>query len=274
MSTSAELLDVARRVGVAAAANVAALRPYGRVDVADTKSSATDAVTAIDRASEDFIRTRLLVERPDDSIIGEEGDDHAGVSNVSWLVDPIDGTVNFIYGIPAYAVSIAASIDGEVVAGFVINVVSGESWGAVRGEGAWYWASPNDAQPLRSARPAPAGGLGQILVATGFNYVADVRARQAAAVAQMITQVRDIRRFGSAALDLCAVAMGRVDTFVEQGLQPWDLAAGALIAQEAGLVVVGLSSTGELGPPGERLVMAAPPAFAKEFFDLVLACGF
>lgn len=274
MNTSAELLEVARRVGIAAAANVADLRPIGRVDVADTKSSATDAVTAIDRASEEFIRARLLAERPHDSIVGEEGIDHVGTSDVSWLVDPIDGTVNFIYGIPAYAVSIAATIGEQVVAGFVINVVSDEAWGAARGEGAWYWPSAAESRLRLAAGSVPSGDMGQMLVATGFNYVADVRARQGSAVARMITQVRDIRRFGSAALDLCAVAMGRVDTFVEQGLQPWDLAAGVLIAEEAGLVVAGLTEAGDLGRPGERLVMAAPPALAEEFFDLVVACGF
>jgi myo-inositol-1(or 4)-monophosphatase len=258
----AELLEVACRTGKAAAENVAALRPPGRVEVADTKSSATDAVTAIDRASEDFIRQLLLAERPDDSIVGEEGDDHVGTSRVSWLVDPIDGTVNFIYGIPAYAVSIAASVDREVVAGFVINIASGESWGAHRGGG--------------TGRPDTVidGGLAHALVATGFNYVPEVRARQGLAVARMLPQVRDIRRFGSAALDLCALASGRVDAYVEQGLKPWDLAAGGLIAREAGIVVAGLDGDGQVGEPSERLVMAAHEAIAEEFFELVLACGF
>lgn len=258
------LLGVAERVGSAAAEYVAALRPTGRVEVAYTKSSATDAVTAIDRASEEFIRSRLLAERPNDTIIGEEGDDHVGSSGVSWLVDPIDGTVNFIYGIPAYAVSIAAEVGGEVVAGFVVNVVSGESWAAHVGGGS--------ATPL--SRSGPSDGLAHALVATGFNYLPAVRARQATAVARLLPQVRDIRRFGSAALDLCALAAGRIDAYVEQGLQPWDLAAGVLIARESGMVVAGLDADGTIGEPGERLVMAAHEAIAEEFFDLVLACGF
>lgn len=260
----ADLLDVARRVGTAAAENVTRLRPIGRVDVADTKSSATDAVTVIDRASEEFIRARLLDDRPNDSIIGEEGEDHTGTSGISWLVDPIDGTVNFIYGIPAYAVSIAASIGDEVVAGFVVNVVSVESWGASRGG--------TSGSTQRDAPPE--GGLAHSLVATGFNYVPEVRAKQGLAVARLLPQIRDIRRFGSAALDLCNLASGRVDAYVEQGLKPWDLAAGVLIAREAGMVVAGFDLDGSVGEPGERLVMAAHPSIAEEFFDLVVACGF
>jgi myo-inositol-1(or 4)-monophosphatase len=269
--TPAALLDVARRVGMAAADNVAVLRPSGRVQVAETKSSATDAVTLIDRASEDFIRARLLAERPDDSIVGEEGDDHIGAGEVAWLVDPIDGTVNFVYGIPAYAISIAAAIADEVVAGYVINVVSGESWGASRGGGAWFWPEPDAEGARLSTDWATNAELAQALVATGFNYLPEVRARQATAIASMITEVRDIRRFGAASLDLCAVAMGRVDAYVEQGLQLWDLAAGVLIAREAGLVAAGPQGEGE---PSERLVMVAPGTLAKEFFDLVVACGF
>jgi myo-inositol-1(or 4)-monophosphatase len=263
-SLPAALLDLARRVGTDAAENVVRLRPAGRVDVADTKSSATDAVTAIDRASEDFIRARLLDARPDDTIVGEEGEDHAGTSEVSWLVDPIDGTVNFIYGIPAYAVSLAASVGDEVVAGYVVNVVSGESWGAYRGGGSGQAPSDIPSQ----------GGLAHALVATGFNYVPDVRAKQGLAVARLLPRVRDIRRFGSAALDLCNLASGRVDAYVEQGLKPWDLAAGVLIAREAGMVVAGFDPDGSVGEPGERLVMAAHPSIAEEFFDLVVACGF
>jgi myo-inositol-1(or 4)-monophosphatase len=271
---AAELLDLARRVGLDAAAHVAGLRPDGRVDIDATKSSSTDAVTAIDRASEEFIRARILDDRPDDTIIGEEGADQHGTSGVSWLVDPIDGTVNFVYGIPAYAVSLAAEHDGEVVAGFVVNVVSGESWGALLGGGAWMWRSPDAVAEALTPTPPPVAGLAHALVATGFNYVPEVRARQAAAVAKLLPQVRDIRRFGSAALDLCALASGRIDAYVEQGLQPWDLAAGVLLCREAGLSAAGLDADGRPGEPGERLVMAAHPALAREFFSLVDACGF
>ena len=266
------LLSVAVKVGVAAAEHIRGLRPDGRVEIATTKSSATDAVTAIDHATELFIRRQLLDERPDDTIIGEEGDDQRGSSGVTWLVDPIDGTVNFVYGIPQYAVSLAAVAHGETVAGFIINVVSGERWGAARGVGAW--RSFGEERELLVATDPPAAGLAHALVATGFNYVPEVRARQARAVAELMPRVRDIRRFGSAALDLCALASGRFDAYVEQGLQPWDLAAGALICREAGLVVAGLDAEGALGEPSERLVMAAPKALAEEFFALVIACGF
>ena len=277
-----ELLGVAVKVGVAAADNVARLRPDGRVDVASTKSSPTDAVTDIDHASEEFIREALLAERPHDGIVGEEGDDHAGTSGVDWLVDPIDGTVNFVYGIPQYAVSLAAVADGETLAGFVINIASGERWGAARGVGAWSSTGPPLAgasvpaggaprERTRLVAPAPpAGGLAHAMVATGFHYVPEIRARQATAVAALLPQVRDIRRFGSAALDLCALASGRLDAYVEQGLHPWDLAAGGLIAREAGLVVRGLE--GDEG--NNRLVIAAHPALFGEFFDAVRACGF
>jgi myo-inositol-1(or 4)-monophosphatase len=274
VTTPVELRDLARQVGLDAAANVAALRPAGRVDVSATKSSATDAVTDIDRASEEFIRRRLLAARADDTIIGEEGEDRRGTSGISWLVDPIDGTVNFVYGIPAYAVSLAAVQDGEIVAGFVVNVVSGEAWGAALGHGALHWGQGVDSPERLVATAPPTAGLSHALVATGFNYVPEVRARQAAAVAQLMPHVRDIRRFGSAALDLCALASGRVDAYVEQGLQPWDLAAGTLICREAGLTVSGIDDDGGPSEPGERLVIAAHPALFREFFGLIVACGF
>ncbi|HUS22879.1 MAG TPA: inositol monophosphatase family protein [Aeromicrobium sp.] len=267
-----ELLGIAVKVGVAAAELITELRPAGRVDVASTKSSSTDVVTEIDTAVEDFIRDRILEDRPADAIVGEEREDWAGSSGVVWLVDPIDGTVNFVYGIPQYAVSLAAVADGETLAGFVINVVSGERWGAARGVGAWRSFGAERTQ-LGPAAPL-AEGLAHALVATGFNYLPEVRARQARAVAELMPHVRDIRRFGSAALDLCALASGRFDAYVEQGLQPWDLAAGALICREAGLVVAGLDADGAVSEPSERLVMAAPKALAEEFFALVVACGF
>jgi myo-inositol-1(or 4)-monophosphatase len=267
-----ELLGIAVKVGVAAAELITDLRPAGRVDVASTKSSPTDVVTDIDTAVEDFIRRRILEVRPTDAIVGEEREDRAGSSGVAWLVDPIDGTVNFVYGIPQYAVSLAAVADGETLAGFVINVVSGERWGAARGVGAWRSFGAERTQ-LVATEPQSAG-LAQALVATGFNYLPDVRARQARAVAELMPHVRDIRRFGSAALDLCALASGRFDAYVEQGLHPWDLAAGALICREAGLVVSGLDGQGAIDEPSERLVMAAPTALAEEFFALVVACGF
>ena len=274
---SEELLALAREVGREAADFVQRSRPAGRVAVAATKSSPTDDVTEIDRATEDLIRSRILTRRPDDGFVGEEGHDVSGISGVEWIVDPIDGTVNFVYGIPAYAVSIAAAVDtpgggagpraadGRVVVGYVVNVVAGEEWAAVRGEGAWQL--DGDRRHRLTAPDPPV--LAHALVGTGFHYVPEIRARQAAAVARLLPQVRDIRRTGSAALNLCELAAGRLDAFVEQGLKPWDRAAGGLIATEAGLVLSGLD-----GEPDERLVMAAHPAIVEEYFALVRACGF
>ncbi len=240
-------------------------RPAGRVDVSSTKSSDTDIVTEIDEACERLIRQRIFAARPDDGFVGEEGDDIIGTSGVDWVVDPIDGTVNFVYGIPTYAVSIAARSADEIVAGYVVNIASGAEWGSVAGAGSWRYE--DDGRRMLSAPRVDQ--VAHALVATGFNYVPEVRAKQAAAMAKFIPQVRDIRRIGSAALDLCALAEGQYDAYVEQGLKPWDLAAGGLIAREAGLVLSGFG-----GGPDERMVMAAHPAIAKEYFELVRACGF
>ncbi|MCW2787708.1 MAG: inositol monophosphatase [Aeromicrobium sp.] len=260
-----ELLGLARAVGLEAAAFVRSARPAGRVDVSSTKSSPTDVVTEIDEACERLVRERILGARPGDGFVGEEGDDVVGTSGVDWVVDPIDGTVNFVYGIPTYAVSIAARRDGEVVAGYVVNIASGAEWGAVAGEGSWRYDG-DDRRVLAAPR---FDNVAHALVATGFNYVPAIRAKQAAAMATFIPQVRDIRRIGSAALDLCALAEGQYDAYLEEGLKSWDLAAGGLIAREAGLVLSGLD-----GEPDERLVMAVHPAAAKEYFALVRACGF
>ncbi len=259
------LLELARTVGREAAAYVRDSRPTGRVDVAATKSSPTDAVTEIDRSCEELIRSRIKAARPDDGFVGEEGDDVIGSSGVDWVVDPIDGTVNFIYGIPMYSVSIAARQDGVVVAGHVINIASGVEWGAVRGAGSWRYDGD---ERIRLAAPAVAR-LDHALVATGFNYVPEIRTKQAEAVARFLPHIRDIRRIGSAALDLCALAEGQYDAYVEEGLKEWDLAAGGLIASESGLLLSGLD-----GEPNERLVMVAHPSIAEEYFALVRACGF
>ena len=263
---NAELLDLARTVGREASAYVERTRPLGRVDVAATKSSPTDVVTAIDKGCEELIRQRILGVRPDDSFLGEEGDDIIGTSDVQWIVDPIDGTVNFVYGVPFYAVSIAAAVDGEVEVGFVVNIANGTEFSAIRGGGS-FRKSPGQDEIRLEAPAVPR--LEHALVATGYHYVREIRTKQASAVAKMIPQVRDVRRIGSAALDLCGLASGSYDAYVEQGLMPWDLAAGGLIAREAGIVISGLD-----GVPNERLVMAAHPSVSGEFFDLVRACGF
>ena len=222
---SAELRELALVIGREAVALARQMRDGG-IAVADTKSSAVDVVTAADRASEELIRARILAVRPDDAIMGEEGEDHPGTSGVRWIVDPIDGTVNYLYGLPDWAVSIAAEIDEEIVAGVVVNGSSGVEYAAARGAGA-----TRDGRPI-GVRPTPP--LAERLVLTGFGYRSDVRTHQATCVAALLPHVRDIRRMGSCALDLCHVADGSGDAYVEEGPSPWDYAAGGLVLTEAG----------------------------------------
>jgi myo-inositol-1(or 4)-monophosphatase len=249
-------LDVAREAG----ALVAGLRSSG-VDVADTKSSGSDIVTAADRASEELIRGRLLGARPQDGFLGEEGAEHPGSSGVQWVVDPIDGTVNYFLGLPNYAISIAAARGDQVIAGVVLSPATGDEYTAVRAGGAARNGRPITA---RDSRP-----VSRMVVSTGFSYEAAIRSRQALAVASLLTEVADVRRFGSCALDLCAVAAGQSDGYVEEGVHPWDHAAGGLVAAEAGARV-------ELGrgANGRTLVTAAPAASFPEFRALVARCGF
>ncbi|MEJ7629879.1 MAG: inositol monophosphatase family protein [Nocardioidaceae bacterium] len=250
-------VDVATSAG-----RLVATGSKGTVEVSDTKSSPTDVVTAVDVASEQLIRREILAARPDDAFVGEEGDDIVGTSGVTWVADPIDGTVNFLYGIAQFAVSLAASVDDEVVAGVVHNPLSGETFSAVRGAGAFL-----DGQPIAVSG---ARDLASSLVAVGYTYRADVRAHQAVETARLIGVVRDVRRFGSAALDLCFVACGRLDAYVERGLKPWDLAAGRLIAREAGGRVAGLHGA----EASELIVVAAPDALFPDFEEALLQAGF
>jgi myo-inositol-1(or 4)-monophosphatase len=256
-----ELLDLARATAEEAAALVAAGRGTA-ADQVDTKSSPVDVVTAVDTASEALIVRRLLAARPDDGVLGEEGASQAGTSGVRWVIDPIDGTVNFLYGLPAYAVSIAAEVDGRTEVGVVLNVATGELFTAVRGRGAWL-TLPGIA-PVQLQGSAPAS-LEQTLVATGFGYRVEQRRAQGAVVAQLLPEVRDIRRYGCASLDLCAAAAGRVDAYYELDLKPWDHAAGALVAAEAGLVL-----TGTRGRPfAEPMAVAAAPTVAQPLLELL-----
>jgi myo-inositol-1(or 4)-monophosphatase len=229
----------------------------GRMAVTATKSTPTDVVTESDTAAEALIRDRLLGERPGDGILGEEGGATTGTSGVQWVVDPIDGTVNYLYGIPQYAISIAANVDGEPAAGVVHNPVSGETWTATRGGGALLDGSP--------ISESGCDRLDRALVATGFGYDPARRAKQADVLRAVIPEVRDVRRAGAASLDLCAVAMGRVDAYYERGLGPWDLAAGALIATEAGVIVSGIRGQ----PPGPDFVLAAGPALFEAMHHLL-----
>jgi myo-inositol-1(or 4)-monophosphatase len=259
--TPTELLDLA----VATAREAAALVARGRSSAGehvDVKSSSVDMVTAVDRASEELVVGRLLGARPDDGLLGEEGGERPGTTGVRWIVDPIDGTTNFVYGVPAYAVSIAAEVAGRVQAGAVLNAATGELFTATLGGGAQVSAPGREPAPLRCGSPP---SLEQTLVATGFGYRAEQRRAQGAVVARLLPQVRDIRRIGSAALDLCNVAAGRVDAYYEAHLNSWDFAAGALIAAEAGAVVTGLPGT----PFGSPLGIAAAPSVAEPFVALL-----
>jgi myo-inositol-1(or 4)-monophosphatase len=251
------LLEVAVTVA-RMAADAARERRVAGLGVIGTKSTATDLVTAADREVERLIVAELLARRPEDTVLGEEYGQSATGDGVRWVVDPIDGTVNYVYGLPQYAVSIAAQVDGESVVGVVRNAATGEEWTAVRDVGAW-----RDGVRLTGSAQTD---LGHALVATGFGYAADRRAHQAAVVAQVLPRVRDIRRFGAASLDLCYAAEGRVDAYFEKGLNPWDHAAGGLVARTAGLVVSGLRGA----PPSEAMVLAAPPALYAPLHDLLV----
>ena len=253
------LLAIAVEAATTAARLVVDERPRAgrRLAVTATKSSATDIVTEMDKRSERTIVELITAARPDDGFLGEEGADRAGTSGVTWVIDPIDGTVNYLYEIPAYAVSIAARDDDRVLVGVVLNPVSGETWTAVRGAGAFL-----DGRRLELDPPP---GLELALVATGFGYGRARRARQAEILRSVLPRVRDVRRMGAASLDLCAVATGRVDAFYEQGLKPWDLAAGGLVAAEAGAVVAGLPGR----EAGEALVVAAPPGLYEPLAELL-----
>ena len=232
------------------------------VEIAQTKSSGTDIVTAADRASEELISSRIRAARPDDGILGEEGSDSVGTSGVRWVVDPIDGTVNYAHGLPAYAVSIGVEVDGEVAVGVVLNPATGVEYTAVRGGGA-----RRNGEPIAAAAPVP---LEQALVGTGFSYERELRISQTRTFAELLPQIADVRRFGSCALDLCAVAEGSLDAYVEEGIGgAWDYAAGSLIATEAGADVEVLT-----GVFGRILVLAAPRPAYPGFRRLVEGCGF
>lgn len=236
MPAPRELPDVdlvgLRALAEQAATSAAALLVEGlgrRRAVVETKSSPTDLVTEMDRASEQHLAELLLGARPDDGFIGEEGHDTVGTSGIRWVVDPLDGTTNYLYAHPGFNVSVAAELDGTTIVGAVADPLHGDLYSAASGAG----ATRNGARLVRG----PAPPLPEMLVATGFGYEPARRARQAAALTVILPKVRDIRRMGAAAVDLCSVAAGRVDAYYEQGLAHWDRAAGTVIATEAGCQV-------------------------------------
>ncbi|HEU4811050.1 MAG TPA: inositol monophosphatase family protein [Nocardioides sp.] len=254
------------RIALLAARSAAELirdRAAHGVTVADTKSSSVDPVTEADRAAEELIRRLLRERRPDDAFQGEEGADEPGTTGVRWVIDPIDGTVNFLYGLPQYAVSIAAELDGEVVAGVVLNAATGTEYVAHTGPRP---SATRDGEAIAVRAPAP---LSQRLVATGFSYDAGLREIQARALVHLLPRVRDIRRLGSCALDLCHVAEGSVDGYVEEGVNLWDHAAGGLVARLAGARTELTAGAG-----GREVLICAPEHGFDEFREAVREAGF
>jgi myo-inositol-1(or 4)-monophosphatase len=245
-----DLADLAVRA--AHMAGAALLERYGHAGRVDAKTSATDPVSEADRASEALLVETILGERPDDGLLAEEGAQQPSATGLRWVIDPLDGTVNYLYGHPGWAVSVACEerdADGQwrTLVGVVHNPLADETFVASRGAGAWLGA-----RQLRVNDPVP---VARALIATGFSYEPEVRRRQGAMVAALLPQVRDIRRVGSAALDLCSVAAGRVDAYYEESLLRWDWAAGSLIAAEAGAVVDPLPPL--KGEPGVLVVAAS-----------------
>jgi myo-inositol-1(or 4)-monophosphatase len=227
-----------------------------RVNVT-TKSSPTDLVSEADHAAERLIRERLASARPGDGFLGEEGGDEPGTSGLRWIVDPLDGTINFLFGIPQWAVSIACEDERGAFVGVIYDPMRDELWSAER-----------DGPPLLDGRPIRASDrsdLATALVATGFGYDAEVRRLQAAVAARLLPEVRDVRRLGSAALDLAWTAAGRFDAYYERGLNAWDLAAGVLLCERAGLSVRVLAPT----PPAAAGVLVAPDALIDAMESLV-----
>lgn len=253
------LLALASRLALEAGRMVRDGRRDRGISAADTKSTATDMVTEFDRASEELIVGGLRAARPHDGIVGEEGTDTPGTSGVDWLVDPIDGTTNFLYGLPGWAVSIAARTAEGTLVGVVYVPATDELFTARAGHGAFL-----NGERIGCSTTTE---LALTLVATGFSYSAERRRGQAARVAALLPQVRDVRRFGAASADLCHVAAGRVDAYFEQWLGPWDIAAGALVATEAGCVVGALDG----GPLRPASVLAANPAVFAPLRDLIAA---
>jgi myo-inositol-1(or 4)-monophosphatase len=244
--SSGELRELAELVAREAGAQLLAAFGGPALGV-EAKSTPTDLVSAADKAAEKLIVGRISAARPGDGFLGEEGADEPGSSGLRWIVDPLDGTANFLFGLPQWAVSIAVEDGDGVIAGVVYDPPRGELWAAERDGPALL-----DGRPVDGSRHEK---LATALIATGFGYDAEVRRAQAATVAALLPEVRDIRRFGAAALDLAWCAAGRFDGYYERGVHRWDVAAGALLCERAGLVVEPLTAA---PPQGAGLLAAAP----------------
>jgi myo-inositol-1(or 4)-monophosphatase len=243
------LLELAIRAARAAGSEL--LQRHGNVQGLQIKSSATDPVSDADRAAEELLVSMISAERPDDGILGEEGASVESRTGITWVVDPLDGTVNYLYELGNYAVSVAAEDSQGSLVGAVFDVTRNVMYSAARGRGA-----SRNGQRIRCAAAVPAG---QALVATGFGYDAEWRARQGALIGALLGRVRDIRRIGSAALDLCWVGTGALNAYYEEGVHRWDVAAGGLVASEAGAVVIPFAPL-----RGETGVLAAAAGLNEE----------
>lgn len=253
-----QLADLARRAAQSAGVLLRDERPA--VLQVDAKSSPTDVVTQMDRAAEEHLTEVILGERPGDGILGEEGGERTGTTGVRWVVDPLDGTTNYLYGLPLWSVSVGVEVAGIVVAGAVCAPELSLTYVARQGGGAW----EESRHGTRRLQVSSVTDLGQALLSTGFGYDSEQRRRQAQALVTVAPRVRDVRRLGSAAIDLCWVAAGLTDAYVESRLNPWDVAAGALIAREAGARVVG-----DDDPLGAAFVLASAPGIADELIGLL-----
>jgi myo-inositol-1(or 4)-monophosphatase len=225
--------------------------------VVDTKSSPTDMVTEMDEASEVLIVEGIAAARPEDAIVAEEGTAVAGGTGVRWVVDPLDGTTNYLYGLPGFAVSIAVEIDAVAEVAAVCDPLHRDLFTAVRGRGAW-----RNGEPIHASVQSD---LSRALIGTGFSYDPERRARQAAVLATVLPRVRDIRRYGAASIDLCWVGAGRLDGYYERGLAPWDYSGGALVAREAGALTEDLDGS----PPSWDFTLAAGPALFESLRALL-----
>ena len=277
MSDPAEFRDLA--LSIAREVVPELRRRAGGVDVSATKSTVTDLVTEVDCWAEERIVAQILDARPDDAVLAEEGAGVAGTSGVRWLVDPIDGTTNFVYGHPGFSVSIGVEVDNRPVAGVVVDPLLGDEFCAAHGQGA-----TRNGRPVRvSSVSDPAAAR----VATGFAYDSERRRLQAEALVTILPRVRDVRRVGGAALDLASVSCGRVDAYFEWGLSPWDCSAGSVLVTEAGGVIT-LFKTSTSAPPfpvavtGEEasmnwsddlVVMATNRDLATPLTELLLEAG-
>jgi myo-inositol-1(or 4)-monophosphatase len=246
----------------------------GRPAVVGTKTSSTDVVTEMDQAAERMIRELILAERPGDAILGEEGGQTGAGAPVRWIVDPLDGTVNYLYGLPDWAVSVAAEADGTVVAGAVCVPRRNALFGAALGQGAWRAQAtgvdasggvpaPDERRPLACNTDVP---LSRALIATGFGYDPGRRRVQGQVIGAVLPKVRDIRRGGACSVDLCSLAAGNVDGYFERGVQYWDIAAGSLIAGEAGAIIAGLAGK----PAGPAMTVGAGPGLFGQLHELLV----